>query len=55
MNEIIEILMDRDEMTRKEAKSIVLEARKRIEEGEDPEELLLEIGLEIDYIFDLLD
>jgi hypothetical protein len=37
-----------------EAREILQEMRARVMEGEDPEEVLYEEGLEPDYIFDLL-
>lgn len=56
MNQIIQILMSRDELTRKEAEALLAELRERALSGEDPEELLYsELGLEPDYLFDLLD
>lgn len=39
----------------KEAKEIIAEMRQRMfDDAEDPEEMLLELGLEPDYVFDLL-
>jgi ArsR family metal-binding transcriptional regulator len=38
----------------KEAREIVKEMKERVNDGEDPEEILHEHGLEPDYIFDLL-
>lgn len=52
--ELLQIFMDRDGMTRKEAKEYIAELRQRVWEGEDPEEVLYEEGLEPDYVFDLL-
>lgn len=47
--------MNRDRLSEAEAKEIFYELQDRfITDNEDPEELLLEIGLEPDYIFDLL-
>jgi hypothetical protein len=54
-NRIIEILMKRDEMSKQEATDLFKEMRDRlIFDGEDPTELLHEIGLEPDYIMDLI-
>ena len=54
-NEIVKVLMRRDCMSRDEAIDALRDARKLIDEGMDPEEVLLvEFGLECDYIFDLL-
>jgi len=56
MNEtLLEVLMRRDSLSKVEAQSQIKEARERIYDGEDPEEILLEeFGLEPDYIFDLI-
>lgn len=55
MNEIVRILMNRDNMTKAEAEDYVKECRERIiYNGEDPEEVLYDLGLEPDYIFDLI-
>lgn len=54
MNEIVRILMRRDEMTEEEAKEVVAEARELIADGENPEDVLYDLGLEPDHIFDLL-
>lgn len=55
MKEIIQILMDRDGMTRKEAIDLINETATLIfeamNEGSDPEEALQDmLGLEPDYI-----
>ena len=54
MKEVVKILMERDEMTREDAEENLEELRERFADGENPEELLYEIGLEPDYIFDLI-
>jgi hypothetical protein len=47
--------MDRDNMTRPEAEKFLNSLREEILAGEDPEEILYnDLGLEPDYIFDLL-
>lgn len=52
---IIQVLMNRDGYSRQEAEEMIEEARQRVAEGEDPEEILYaDFGLEPDYIFDLL-
>lgn len=54
-NQIVEIFMRRDGLSEEEAKATLKEMRVMvIEEGEDPDEVLLEYGFEPDYIFDLL-
>jgi hypothetical protein len=56
MTELKRILMERDELTSKEADELISQARQMILDGEDAEEVLYEeFGLEPDYIFDLLD
>jgi hypothetical protein len=55
VNPIIEILMRRDGLNLNEATDVVEELAERLRAGADPEELLYEIGLEPDYIFDLVD
>ena len=54
-NQIIIVLMLRDNMSFNDAVTSLEEARDRISAGDDPEEVLVdEFGLEPDYIFDLL-
>ena len=56
LTEVEKVLIDRDGMSPEEAREALLEAKLRVCEGEDPEEILHdEFGLEPDYIFDLLD
>ena len=55
MESLKEVIMKRDVITSKEVDDMIEEARQRILEEEDPEEILLEeFGLEPDYIFDLI-
>jgi len=54
MNDLEKVLTERDGLTQEEADEQIAEMRKRMLEGENPEELLWEVGLESDYIFDLL-
>lgn len=55
MTTIEATLMKRDGYTREEAREALREARKRVLEGENPEDILYEdFGLEPDYIFDLI-
>lgn len=55
VNEIVKVLIERDGLTKAEADEAVLWAKKLIEEGEDPVEVLAdEFGLEPDYIDSLL-
>ena len=56
-NEVVRILMERDDMTREEANEVLDEVREMISDA-DPweiEDILAdELGLEMDYIFDIL-
>ena len=55
MSELARILMERDGLTQEEAYEQVRQARLRVSQGEDPEEILHdEFGLEPDYVFSLL-
>lgn len=55
MSEIIKILMERDGISKEEAKEQLRECRQMVANGADPEEVLLdELGLEPDYIFELI-
>ena len=55
MSELRDIFMKRDGLKFDEATVKVDEMRTRVQiDGEDPEEVLLEEGLEPDYIMDLL-
>jgi len=56
LESLAQVLMRRDRMTPSEAAEAIAEARERVEDGEDPEEVLAqEFGLEPDYVFDLLE
>lgn len=52
--ELARIFMKRDHMSRDDAAAKVEEMRGRVWDGEDPEDLLWEEGLEPDYIMDLI-
>lgn len=52
-NPIIKILIERDGMSFEDAKELFLDLQERMLAGDCPEEVLYEIGLEPDYIFDL--
>ena len=54
MTELVKVLMDRDGISKKEAQEIRKEMMERVWDGEDPEEVLYEEGLEPDYVFDIL-
>ena len=55
MKNLKQVLMDRDGLTSEEADDEIDNMKSLVLDGEDLEELLLEIGLEPDYVFDLLD
>lgn len=55
MSDLLKILMQRDGLSQIEAEDLIKEARRRVAQGDDPEELLYdEFGLEPDYVWDLL-
>jgi len=51
---IKKVLIERDGYSEEEAQEILKEMREDVANGENPEELLYDIGLEPDYIFDLI-
>lgn len=51
--ELLQALINKGH-SKKDALAIIREMKERLHEGEDPEELLLEEGLEPDYVMDLL-
>lgn len=54
-NEIVNVLMRRDGLSLEEAYKQLNDARERLADDDDPEEILYEeFGLEPDYLFDLL-
>lgn len=54
MNNIVQILMSRDGNTEEEARKRIFECREALENGDD-EAIQDYLGLEDDYIFDILD
>lgn len=61
MNQVVKVLMERDDMTRSEAEERVAEVRELLEDAvnsgsyNQAEDILAdELGLEMDYIFDLI-
>jgi hypothetical protein len=55
MDTLLQVLMQRDGMTRAEALEEIRDAKQRVREGENPEEILhYDFGLEPDYFFDLI-
>lgn len=56
MSELLEVLMKRDGLTKRDAMIRINDAAELVMRGEDAEEVLAyEFGLEPDYIFDLLE
>ena len=53
MSKVIEILMERDGLTREEAEELIIECREALEAG-DWDAIQSYLGLEDDYIFDIL-
>tara|TARA_Y100000385_G_C12723462_1_gene479659 strand:- start:290 stop:454 length:165 start_codon:yes stop_codon:yes gene_type:complete len=54
MKKLVQILVERDSYSKEDAIQEVEEMKERVLHGENPEEILYEIGLEPDYIFELL-
>ena len=54
MTKLTSVLMIRDGITFEEAEEVRKQMRMDVMEGEDPEEVLYEYGLEPDYVFDIL-
>lgn len=54
MNRVVQILMDRDEITREEAEELIEEAREEMLETGSDEAMMNILGLEPDYIMDIL-
>ena len=54
MNRIVKILIERDGMKLKDAKELVAVMKSAVRYGKNPEELIQQLGLEPDYIFELL-
>ena len=57
MKTLKQVLMERDGMSADEADELINDARNRVlVDGEDPDEVLLsDFGLEVDYVFDLIE
>lgn len=51
---LLKILMKRDNLSKAEAFDQISELQQAVLDGENPEELLHDMGLEPDYIFDIL-
>jgi hypothetical protein len=58
MSNTVRVLMNRDGMTREEAEELVNEVREMISESDsmwEAEDIIMDnLGLEMDYIFDLI-
>lgn len=56
MRTIVEVLIQRDGLSKDAVELQLRDARMRVVDGEDPESILYtEFGLEPDYMFDLLE
>lgn len=56
INPIVLVLIQRDGMDKYDAEDMLEEARREVAAGADPEEVLYnDFGLELDYIFNLLE
>lgn len=55
MSELLEVFKVRDGMTEAEALFEIEDMKGRVLEGENPEDVLYEYGLEPDYVLDLLE
>ena len=54
MSELLDILMARDGLDKEDAQSIIDEMRERVAEGENPDDVLYDHGLEPDYFMELI-
>ena len=54
VDSLLSVLMHRDGLKREEAQAQIQDMREDINNGADPEEVLYDIGLEPDYVFDLI-
>ena len=54
MESLLKILMKRDDLTEAEAQEIIDDAKQQVRDGENPEDVLYEMGLEPDYFDELL-
>lgn len=55
MSKLKKILMERDGLSDQEAGKLISDAKLRVLEGENPEEILeYDFGVEPDYVFDIM-
>lgn len=54
MTELKRVLMERDGLSDSQADADISEMMQRVADGENPEDILYEVGLEPDYIFDII-
>lgn len=52
--ELLNVLMNRDKLTKAEAIDQIRDMRAQVLDGADPEDVLYDMGLEPDYVFDLI-
>jgi len=54
LTELCLAIMNREDCTQEEAEALIRDMKERVQDGEDPEEVLFDEGFEPDYIFDIL-
>lgn len=54
MSQLVKVLMERDEISQEAAEELVSIAQQEIVDGADIEEVLEDLGVESDYLYDLL-
>lgn len=54
MNDVIHILITRDDYSRTEAEEVFYSMCERVVDGENPEDILEEYELEPDYVMDII-
>lgn len=54
MTDLVKVLMKRDGLSHKDAEEIRHEMMMRVLDGENPEDVLEDEGLEPDYFFDIM-
>ena len=54
MESLKTILMNREEISENEAKEMIEEMKEMVYEGENPEEVLYDYGLEPDYFLEII-
>ena len=52
--ELLHVLMQNEDLTETEALELIKGMRQQVLDGENPEDILYDIGLEPDYVLDIL-